>query len=90
MRLSSSVLTFSLAHGVGLVSSRWEAGLYGDLDGEIGGEVPKPMPDLILHRDEFKHRAVLMETSLGHEHNWTRGGLTLGARAVCRPPEVQL
>ena len=73
MRLSSSVLTFSFIHSVGLVSSRWEAGLYGDLGGEIDGEVPKPTPDLILHRDEFKHGAVLMETSLGHEHNWTRG-----------------
>ena len=88
MRLSFSVLTFSLIHSVGLVSSRWETGLYGDLYGEIDGEVPKPTPDPILHRDGFKQGAVLMETSLGHEHNRPRRGLTLGAR-VCHPPSAQ-
>ena len=64
MRLSSFAFTFSLIHSVGLKSSRWEAGLYWDLGGEIHGEVPKPMPDLILHRDTFKYGAVLMETSI--------------------------
>ena len=90
MRLSSSVLTFSLIHSVGLASCRWEAGLDGDLDGEIDGEIPKPTPDPLLYQGGFRHGAVLMETSFGHERNCTTRGLNLGARAtVCDLPEAQ-
>ena len=76
MRPFSSLLTFSLLHSVLLVSGRWETG---DLDGDI----PRPTPDPLLYRDDFKHGAILMETRPGRERNGTaRRDLTLGPRQV--------
>ena len=80
MSLFSSLLTFSLLHSVLLVSGRWGTGLEGDLYGEI----PRPTPDPLLYRDDFKHGSILMETRPGRERNGTaRRDLTLGPRAVC-------
>jgi hypothetical protein len=77
MRLFFPLLTFSLLHSLGLVSGR-------RLDGD--GETPRPTPEPLLYRDEFKHGAILMETSLGSPRNGTsRRDLALGARQVCDP-----
>ena len=83
MRLSSSLFTFSLLHSVRLASGREEIGLYGGLYGEI----PRPTPEPLRSRDEFKHGAVLMETRLGYRRNGTSGrNFALGARQVCDLP----
>jgi hypothetical protein len=80
MRLVSPLLSLSLLHSVGSVSARWEAGL----DGDLYGEIPNPTPAPLLDQDRFKHGSILMETSLGHRRNETsRRDLALGARAVC-------
>ena len=83
MRLFSSLLTFSLLHSDGLVSGRGEIGL----DGDLYREIPRPTPEPLLFRDEFKHGAVLMETRLGYRRDETsRRNFALGARQVCDLP----
>jgi len=83
MRPPSLVFTFSLLYGVRFVSGRWQSGI----DGDLYGEIPEPTPEL-LYRDESKHGAILMETSLGSPRNGTtRRDLKLGARQVCDPHE---
>ena len=81
-----SVLTLSLLHSVGFVTGHWEIGL----DGGLYGETPRPTNEPLLYRDDFKHGAVLMETSLGYQRNGTtRRDLALGARQVHGPLKVQ-
>ncbi len=83
MKPFSSVLTFSLLHGVRFVTGGWETGL----DGDLYGETPRPTSEPLVHRDDLSIGSVLMETSLGHERNITkRGLLTLNARQVDGPP----
>jgi hypothetical protein len=80
MRLFSSLLTFSLLHSVGLVSGRDV-----DADGlDWDAEIPRPTPEPLLYRDEFKRGPLLMETNLGYPRNGTlRREHALGARGVC-------
>jgi hypothetical protein len=81
MRPFSSLLTFSLLHGVGLVSSRWEIGL----DGDLNGEIPRPTSEPLLYQREFNHGSTLMETSLGYPRSGlSRSSFALGARQVGR------
>ena len=78
----SFVLTFWLLYRVGSVSARWETGL----DGDLNGEIPTPTSEPLLYREEFKHRAILMKTRLGHQRNVTsRRNLGLDERQVCDP-----
>ena len=86
MRPPSSVLTFSLLHGVGFVTGHWETGL----DGDLYGEIPRPTNQPLLYRG-LNHGAVLMETGLGYPRNGTtRRDLALGARQVYDTLEVQI
>jgi hypothetical protein len=80
MKLFTFLLTFSFLHSVGLVSGR-DADADG-LDWDAG--IPRPTPEPLLYREEFKRGPLLMETNLGYPRNGTsRRDLALGARQVC-------
>ena len=86
MRLFSSLLTFSLLHGIGLASGREEVGL----DRNLNEEISRPTPEPLLFRGEVKHGVVLMETKLGYQRGGiSRRNFALGARQVCDLPETR-